>query len=182
MTTIRSAGVPGSHPGNQDPRQKKRLVLGVSVWVLGWVLGLGLIPVVEGSSLSEGIKTTLNGVLLLGFPKLFLVLAVAIMGKPGFAYLKSLIGARLRRFAPPSTVSPLRYRIGLILFIAVIVLSSMGPYIVPQSGSLRLQHPHLVALSGDLLLILSLFILGGDFWDKLRALFVREAKAVFPQA
>ncbi|MNK34988.1 hypothetical protein D3C87_535010 [compost metagenome] len=182
MTTIRSAGVPGSHPGNQDPRQKKRLVLGVSVWVLGWVLGLGLIPVVEGSSLSEGIKTTLNGVLLLGFPKLFLVLAVAIMGKPGFAYLKSLIGARLRRFAPPSTVSPLRYRIGLILFIAVIVLSSMGPYIVPQSGSLRLQHPHLVAMSGDLLLILSLFILGGDFWDKLRALFVREAKAVFPHA
>ncbi|HAI46245.1 MAG TPA: hypothetical protein DCM50_05995 [Stenotrophomonas sp.] len=46
----------------------------------------------------------------------------------------------------------------------------------------RLQHPHLVAMSGDLLLILSLFILGGDFWDKLRALFVREAKAVFPQA
>ncbi|MNT62036.1 hypothetical protein D3C72_1997240 [compost metagenome] len=58
----------------------------------------------------------------------------------------------------------------------------MGPYIVPQSGSLRLQHPHLVAMSGDLLLILSLFILGGDFWDKLRALFVREAKAVFPHA
>ena len=180
MTTVHSAGLPGSDAAPQDPRQKKRLILGVAVWVSGWVLGLGLIPVVEGSSLSEGLKTTLNGVLLLGFPKLFLVLAVAIMGKPGFAYLKSLIGARLRRFAPPATVSPLRYRIGLILFIAVIVLSSMGPYIVPESGSLRLQHPHLVAMSGDLLLIVSLFILGGDFWDKLRALFVRDAKAVFP--
>lgn len=180
MTTIHSAGAPGPHPASNDPRQKKRLILGVAVWVAGWVLGLGLIPVVEGSSLSEGLKTTLNGVLLLGFPKLFLVLAVAIMGKPGFAYLKSLIGARLRRFAPAATVSPMRYRIGLILFIAVIVLSSMGPYIVPESGSLRMQHPHMVAMSGDLLLLISLFILGGDFWDKLRALFVREAKAVFP--
>jgi hypothetical protein len=27
----------------------------------------------------------------------------------------------------------------------------------------------------------SLFVLGGDFWDKLRALFVREARAVFPE-
>jgi hypothetical protein len=182
MTTLRSADAPELNPAANDPRQKKRLVLGVAVWVVGWILGLGLMPVVEASSLSEGLKTTLNGVLLLGFPKLFLVLAVAIMGKPGFAYLKSLIGARLRRFAPPATVSPLRYRIGLILFIAVIVLSSMGPYIVPESGSLRMQHPHLMAMSGDLLLIVSLFILGGDFWDKLRALFVRDAKAVFPPA
>jgi hypothetical protein len=45
-----------------------------------------------------------------------------------------------------------------------------------------MQHPHLMAMSGDLLLIVSLFILGGDFWDKLRALFVRDAKAVFPPA
>ena len=29
--------------------------------------------------------------------------------------------------------------------------------------------------------IMSLFVLGGDFWDKLRALFVRQAKAVFPE-
>jgi len=105
---------------------------------------------------------------------------VAIMGKPGFAYLKSLIGGHLRRFAPAAQVSPLRYRIGLILFIAVIVLSSIGPYVAPQTGSLRMQHPHLVAMSGDLLLVVSLFLLGGDFWDKLRSLFVRDAKAVFP--
>ncbi len=32
-----------------------------------------------------------------------------------------------------------------------------------------------------MLQIASLFVLGGDFWDKLRALFVRNAKAVFPE-
>jgi len=28
--------------------------------------------------------------------------------------------------------------------------------------------------------LISLFVLGGDFWDKLRSLFVRESRAVFP--
>ena len=30
----------------------------------------------------------------------------------------------------------------------------------------------------DLLLLVSLFVLGGDFWNKLRALFIHDAKAV----
>jgi hypothetical protein len=29
--------------------------------------------------------------------------------------------------------------------------------------------------------LLSLFVLGGDFWDKLRALFIHGAKATLPQ-
>jgi len=28
---------------------------------------------------------------------------------------------------------------------------------------------------------LSLFVLGGNFWDKLRALFIRDASVVFPE-
>jgi hypothetical protein len=32
-------------------------------------------------------------------------------------------------------------------------------------------------IGGDVLLISSLFVLGGDFWDKVRALFVYDAKA-----
>jgi hypothetical protein len=36
------------------------------------------------------------------------------------------------------------------------------------------------ALAGDLLLLTGLVLLGGDFWDKLRALFIHGAKATFP--
>jgi hypothetical protein len=163
-----------------DPRQKRRLILGVAVWIGGWVLALALIPLVRGSGLADGLKATINGVLLVGFPKLFLVIAVAIMGKPGFAYLKSVIASHFKRLAPPATVSPMRYRVGLILFVTLIVLSSIGPYIAADVTPLRQQHPRTVAMAGDLLLLLSLFLLGGDFWDKLRALFIRDAKAVFP--
>jgi len=163
-----------------DPRQKKRLILGVLVWVVGWCLALVLVPIVRKSGLPDAVKATINSVLLLGFPKLFLVLAVAIMGKPGFAYLKSLIMSHIRRLAPPATVSPLRYNIGLVIFVGVILLSSVGRYINLGAVPLRHEHPRLVAMAGDALLLISLFLLGGDFWDKLRALFVRDARVIFP--
>ena len=163
-----------------DPGQKKRLILGVAVWVAGVALCLLMIPVVNASGLADPLKATINGILLLGVPKLFLLVAIAIMGKPGFAYLKSLLGGHLRRFAPPATVSPLRYKIGLILLITMIVLGSLGPYVAHDAFAFREEHPRVLAFIGDLLLLVSLFILGGDFWDKLRALFVREAKVVFP--
>jgi len=102
------------------------------------------------------------------------------MGKPGFAYLKSLIGSHFRRFAPPAAVSAARYRAGLTLLIAMVVLSSIGDYVASDLIPMRQHHPRLVALTGDLLILLSFFLLGGDFWDKVRSLFVREAKAVFP--
>ena len=35
-------------------------------------------------------------------------------------------------------------------------------------------------VGGDVVFFSSLFVLGGDFWDKLRALFVHGARAVFP--
>jgi hypothetical protein len=33
-------------------------------------------------------------------------------------------------------------------------------------------------ISGDVLFIFSFFVLGGDFWDKLQALFVHDAKII----
>jgi hypothetical protein len=37
-----------------------------------------------------------------------------------------------------------------------------------------------LAAAGDLLFIGSLIVLGGDFWDKVRSLFVHDAIAVLP--
>ena len=36
-------------------------------------------------------------------------------------------------------------------------------------------------LIADLLFIVTLFVLGGDFWDKLRALFLYDAKVKLPE-
>ena len=85
------------------------MILGVVIWAAGWILGLALVPVVNASDLSIGLKATLNGILLLGFPKLFRVLAVAVMGKPGFAYLE--VAAR---FTFPSLRATRRRRPGAL--------------------------------------------------------------------
>ena len=37
------------------------------------------------------------------------------------------------------------------------------------------------SLIGDLVFLSSLHVLGGDFWDKLRALFVPGARTRFPE-
>ena len=60
------------------------------------------------------------------------------------------------------------------LFLLPIVFGLLVPYaphLVPGYGA----HRFAVNLAGDLLLISSVFVLGGDFWDKLRALFVHDA-------
>ena len=42
------------------------------------------------------------------------------------------------------------------------------------------RHGFAISAALDALFVASLFVLGGDFWDKLRALFIRDAKAQFP--
>ena len=36
------------------------------------------------------------------------------------------------------------------------------------------ENPLPYAITGDFMLLLSLFVLGGDFWDKIRALFIYD--------
>ena len=56
------------------------------------------------------------------------------------------------------------------------LLETWTSHIAPQFVGNRLW----VDLLMDAMLIASVFVLGGNFWDKLRALFVRDARAVFP--
>lgn len=49
------------------------------------------------------------------------------------------------------------------------------PQWLPDHSSPRLY----ANLAADFLFLASLFVLGGDFWDKLRALFVYDARAQF---
>ena len=67
------------------------------------------------------------------------------------------------------------------MFIVPIVFGWLGPYaadLIPGYQGNKFTY----AIVGDLLLLASLFVLGGDFWDKLRALFIHGAKAVLPKS
>lgn len=160
---------------------KGRIYIGAGVFIFGWVLALTLVPVVNSSEFSTSVKATLNTLLVVGCPKIFLLIAIAIMGKPGFAYLKSSVMHFFKKYGPPAEVGPWRYGIGLAMFFTPFLLGLLLTYIGPvlPGGAEAIPSYEKAA---DALLVLSLFVLGGDFWDKFRALFMRQAKAQFPVA
>ena len=161
------------------PPPKGRLLLGGGVFVIGQLSPV-CIPLVTASSLPTGLKSALSGLLLLGIPELAIFIAIAILGKAGFVYLKQKLFAILKRAAPIDTVSKIRYRVGLVLFCFPLLIGWLTPYVSDLIPRYSEYHVAL-AIAGDGMLVLGLFVLGGDFWDKLQALFLRKAKAVSPE-
>jgi hypothetical protein len=156
-----------------------RLKFGVAVFGLSIVLPVLGVPLVAAMGLSAATVATISGALLAGSEVLGIV-AVAVMGKSGYAYIKNRVFGFLKQYGPPAEVSRARYTVGLIMFAVPIVFGWVAPYaadLVPGYPGNEFTY----AIIGDLLLLVSLFVLGGDFWDKLRALFIRGAKVVFPK-
>ncbi len=160
--------------------------------VLGWRLPAALAlfvvaiacpilgSVILASDLGAEFKAA-AGLLFFPIPELFDLSAIALLGKPGFAWLKSKLAGWLRPFAPLSRVSVTRYRVGLAMFLLPLLLGWLQPYLSGLVPGLD-RHSLGVSLGGDLLFIGSFFVLGGEFWDKLRALFVHGATARFPES
>jgi len=107
--------------------------------------------------------------------KVVFITAVALLGKSGFALLKAKL---FNSLTPPAEVGPLRYRIGLIMFCLPLLQGLLKTYASHIAADLVANWAW-VDIACDIMLFASLFMLGGNFWDKLRALFVRDARAVF---
>lgn len=155
-----------------------RLKLGLALFALSVVLPVVGVPLVAVTGFSPGVVATLSGALLAGSEVLGLV-AVAVMGKSGYAYVKNRLLGLVKRYGPPSRVGRTRYSIGLVMLTVPIAFGWVAPYAadrIPGYPGNEMTY----AIAGDLLWLASLFVLGGDFWDKVRALFVHGARAVFP--
>ena len=154
---------------NTEPPSKHRLIFGGAVFISGFLSPLA-IPLVTDSSLSTEWKTMLSATLVLGIPEVFMLIAIAILGKQGFDYLKSRLWKAIR---PTDKVSSTRYRIGLILFFTPILFDWLHPYLELWVTGFDL-HQVKLAIVGDIIFASSLFVLGGDFWLKISALFTHD--------
>jgi hypothetical protein len=153
-----------------------RLWTGSIVLITGFLSPL-LIPLVLSSGLSSGIKSILSGLLAFGIPEIFMLVAIGILGKEGYAYLKGKVFAIFKKISPEDTVGAVRYKIGLVLFTVPFLLGFIWPYAgyyVPEN----MQNSLYVHIGGDAMICISLFVLGGDFWDKLRSLFIHKSRAI----
>ena len=161
---------------NSPQISKARLILGASILVIGFMSPL-LIPLVTRTDWSIGIKTTLSGLLAFGIPEVFMLIAVAVLGKQGYEFLKGKALRYLKRFAPSDSVSLVRYRIGLIMFSFSLLVGWLQPYLGHYFSFLT-ELPLWSYILGDIIFISSFFVLGGDFWDKFRGLFNHSVKVV----
>ncbi len=115
---------------------------------------------------------------LLVFGEVMLVAGAAIAGKQGYAYVKATVFGYLKKAAPPQKVSKIRYRFGLLIFLIPVFFGLALPYFGKYIPGLP-THTILYSVIGDIMLVIGLFLLGGDFWDKLRSLFVQSSTVVF---
>lgn len=121
--------------------------------------------------LSPGMAAMLAGFCVIGAPELCALVAVALLGKETWNFLV----AKLKSHAGvlfPTRVSKTRYYTGLainILSIIPLYMAGYLPDLLPAEPG-RLY----ILIAGDFAFVASFFILGGQFWEKFKQLFVYE--------
>ena len=106
----------------------------------------------------------------------FLV-AVALLGKPFIRMFKTKIKEFFKRkkdAMPPRPVGRTRHGIG----VAMLLVSFVVPYLLTEIAlffEYVETHGHtdllILMISGDVLFVASLFVLGDEFWGRMKALF-----------
>ena len=154
-----------------------RLKLGVALLILGLVMPAGTL-LVAATDWPVAVKTVVSGILLLGF-EIVLIPAVALMGKDNFERIWAGAMRLLKALKPAGNVGRTRYKWGLYMLVGPTLyawIASYAPSWLPEDYVLRVW----VNLGLDLVTFASLFVLGGDFWDKVRGLFLHDTRVVFP--
>jgi hypothetical protein len=157
--------------------QKIKLYLGITMILLSFLVPL-LGFWVASLDLPVAVKGMVIGLLTVGGPEVLVLIAISLLGKEAFTAITSRVLPFLSRFAPQGSVSKGRYKVGLALFLVSFLPSYFLAY-DPNLISSAAQPRIFVCMAADLTFVVSLFVLGGDFWDKLRSLFVYDAKAEF---
>jgi len=161
------------------PSPGLRFKIGLLFFVLTWIAPV-FMPLVAMTNLPIAWKAALSGALLVGGPEVFGLIAIACLGKAGFSYLTQKVKAVFRRYGPPREVSRTRYIIGLVMLFGPLPFAYLTFY-APHWISFYEPNRVGINLFLDVLFVVSFFVLAGAFWDKVRALFVYEARAQFPE-
>jgi hypothetical protein len=161
-------------PPVEQPVSRAKFIIGGALFVGGFLSPL-LLPLVTSSDLPGNWKAILSTGLVAGLPEVGMLLAVAVLGKQGFAQLKELFFSRFRKITEPSAVSPTRYRIGLLMFFLPLLLGWLQPYLA-HFFPLFAEMSLISSLLMDIVFASSFIVLGAGFWEKIRNLFVHDGR------
>jgi hypothetical protein len=150
---------------------KNKFICGFIILTLA-ILSPLLIPFVISLNISTSLKATISGILLFGIPEIGIFLAIIILGKEGYSYLKSRTLFWFKQTILPKSVSRIRHRIGITLFSTTLIAGFLIPYIGYFSPTSMKHYEYYYIFILDVLLLISLITLGGNFWEKLKNLFI----------
>lgn len=138
---------------------------------LGLPLFALLVPLLE---LPATQAAALVGLLLVGGPEILALLAAALLGKETFQYFIYRAKRAVRAAVLVKPVSKAQYYFGLTINLASWVpLYFYGyfPFLAPGEKT-RIY----ILATADFCFVASMFIMGGEFWEKLRRIFIWEGK------
>jgi hypothetical protein len=151
---------------------KTKFMIGGVLFVGGFLSPL-LLPLVTSSDLPGNWKAILSTGLVAGLPEVGMLLAVAVLGKQGFAQLKEMFFSRFRKITEPAAVSLTRYRIGLFMFFIPLLTGWLQPYLVHFFPAFASDNM-LPFILMDLVFASSFIVLGAGFWEKIHSLFIHN--------
>ncbi len=150
-----------------------RFYTGMAALVLSLVMPLFafLVPLL-GLSLAQ--SAAVVGLLIAGGPEVVGLVGIALLGRNAFLYFTYKLKTALRGVVLPKRVSKQRYYFGLSVSLASLLplyVYGYFPNWLP-SGDTRIY----ILATADVSFILSMFVMGGEFWEKFRRLFIWEGK------
>ena len=161
--------------GAAPPALKKdwRFYAGLAAMAAAIILPLAAI-FVPLLGLSTAHSAVLVGIMVAGGPEVLCILAVVLLGKDTFNYFAHLAKTAVRRAVVETPASRTRYYIGL----AIMLVSWLPAYLYAYlpgafpGGDTRI---YILAVM-DLAFVASVFLMGAEFWEKARRIFVYEGK------
>ncbi len=154
---------------NKSTTNQVKMVVGLIVFIFGFLCPL-LIPFVLNTEWNTTVKSILSGVLGIGGPEVLMILAGVIMGKENLDRVKNKIKQFFSPLAPPLYVSKLRFGIGITLFSISLLETLVHLHwdgIVLFYADFHIQY----LVFWNILFLVSLYVLGGNFFNRLVGLF-----------
>lgn len=161
---------------HKPPTFKKgwRFYIGIAALLLSIIMPV-FVFFVPMLGLSTGLTVLINGLLIAGGPELVGLIAVVLLGKDLFNYFKYKAKKTLQDVVLAKSVSRTRYYVGLtinLLSWLPLYLYGYFPNLMP-TGNRRIY----ILACADLIFIISMFIMGGEFWEKFRRIFIWEGQS-----
>ncbi len=151
---------------------KRRLGIGLVIYSVVPLLTIELVALLP---LDTAEIVTL-GAVYIGSGELAFLAAVALLGRPFIQSVKDKIKDFFfskKPAAPPRPIGKLRHGLGIALLVGSLIpyYAAIAILLFTRSRETEARTLLYLLLSGEALFLTSLFVLGGEFWERLKRLF-----------